>query len=340
MSHVDADVLEDNIEWLSQEYKSIFEDGSGAMTVNCGDVHEYLGMKLDFSIPGKVVVSQFDYVQEIIDAFEEAEPNIKANKATAAPEDLFKVDEDATKLEPDKAETFHSLVAKTLFATKRARPDTCTAVAFLSTRVKAPDADDWRKLVHLMTYLRGTAKLPLILSGDGSGILKWYIDAAYAVHPNMRGHTGSGMSMGTGFSLVSSTKQKLNTRSSTECELVGVDDCMPMICWTRYFLDAQGYGVTETVVFQDNKSAILLENNGTLSSGKRTKHINIRYFFISDRVKNGELKVVWCPTLDMVGDYATKPLQGKLFRKFRDLLMGRLSLKEFKDQNEKKSGTK
>ena len=80
---------------------------------------------------------------------------------------------------------FQSLVAKTLYATKRARPDTCTAVAFLTTIVKEPDLEDWNKLSHMMQYIRGTRQLPLILSADGTHILKWWVDAAFAVHPNM-----------------------------------------------------------------------------------------------------------------------------------------------------------
>ena len=88
--------------------------------------------------------------------------------------------------------------------------------------------------------------------------------------------------MGLGFPISVSTKQKLNTKSSTESELVGVNDMMPIIIWTRYFLLEQGYGVVENLILQDNKSSILLERNGKASSGKRTRHINIRYFFITD----------------------------------------------------------
>jgi hypothetical protein len=63
---------------------------------------------------------------------------------------------------------------------------------------------------------------------------------------------------------------------------VGADDFMPAICWTRYFMKAQGYDIKDTVLFQDNKSSILLEKNGKASSSKRTNHINIQYFFITD----------------------------------------------------------
>ena len=224
-------------------------------------------------------------------------PKDAAPRAVLHPENLFKIDEDCEKLQPKKAVEFHNLVAKTLYATKRARPDTCTAIAFLTTRVRAPDKDDWKKLSHLMKYLRGTRSMPLILSANGSGILKWWVDASFAVHPNMRGHSGGGLSLGRGFPIVSSTKQKLNTRSSTETEIVGADDFMPAICWTRYFLEAQGYKVRDNILYQDNKSAILLEKNGKASSSKRTKHINIRYFFITDRVKEGRC------VIDLVSDW-------------------------------------
>ena len=87
-------------------------------------------------------------------------------------------------------------------------------------------------------------------------------------------------------------------------------------------MEAQGYQVQDNVLYQDNQSAILLEKNGKASSSRRTKHINIRYFFITDRVDKGDVSLVWCPTADMIGDYATKPVQGALFRKFRDQIMG------------------
>ena len=68
-----------------------------------------------------------------------------------------------------------------------------------------------------------------------------------------------------------STKQKINTRSSTEAELVGVNDAMDLILWTRKFIEAQGYAVADNVVFQDNQSTIRLQNNGKRSSGKKNK---------------------------------------------------------------------
>jgi hypothetical protein len=330
ISHKLTKVVDWIIEKLRQDFETIFEDGSGKMKVNRGKEHDFLGMHLDFSKPKKVKVTQFQYLEGVVESFKKIEPSPKnqSKKTSAAPEDLFKIDEDCEKLDKRKKEQFHNIVAKMLYATKRARPDTCTAVAFLTTRVRDPDKDDWRKMCHLMGYIRHTLYMPLTLSADGSGIIKWWVDGSFAVHPNMRGHTGGGVSLGRGFPIVVCTKHKLNTRSSTEAELVAVDDCMPAICWTRYFLKEQGYDVTDNILFQDNKSAILLEKNGKASSSKRTKHINIRYFFVSDRVAKGELKVEWISTKKMVGDYMTKPLQGRLFKEFRDTIMGVTSSKK------------
>ena len=97
--------------------------------------------------------------------------------------------------------------------------------------------------------------------------------------------------MGRGYPISTSTKQKLNTRSSTESEMIGVIDCMPSILWTRLFLESQGYDVTNNLILQDKNSAILLEKNGKASSGKRTKHINMRYFFVTNRIQKGDMSV-------------------------------------------------
>jgi KUP system potassium uptake protein len=126
-----------------------------------------------------------------------------------------------------------------------------------------------------------------------------------------------------------STRQKINTKSSTEAELVGVDDAMSLIIWTKNFLEAQGYHASDNVVYQDNQSAMLLERNGRASSGKRTRHVDIRYFFVTDRIQQKQMRVEYCPTEEMIADFFTKPLQGSLFRKFRTFLLNTRSVQSF-----------
>ena len=85
--------------------------------------------------------------------------------------------------------------------------------------------------------------------------------------------------------------------------------------------EAKGYQIDENVVYKDKQSTMLLAKSGRASSRKRTRHINIRYYFVADRIKDGELRVEYCPTGDMVADFCTKPLQGSLFRRLRDMIL-------------------
>ena len=101
-----------------------------------------------------------------------------------------------------------------------------------------------------------------------------------------------------------------------------VDNFMPAICWTPYFIVAQGYNVKDNPLHQYNKISIILEGNGKASSSKRKKHIIICGLNITDSVKNNEVSVVWCPTAGIIGEYITKRPQVAIFRKFRDQIMG------------------
>jgi hypothetical protein len=92
----------------------------------------------------------YEYIEEIIVAFDKADPNGGGSKTTAAPVNLFRIDEDCKKLDTKKSTEFHNIVAKTLYATKQARLDTCTPVAYLATRDREPNKDDWAKLTHLI----------------------------------------------------------------------------------------------------------------------------------------------------------------------------------------------
>jgi hypothetical protein len=128
------------------------------------------------------------------------------------------------------------------------------------------------------------------------------------------------MSLGKGSIIETSQKQKINTHSSTEAELVGCDDVVTRMQWTQLFIKAQGCSC-KTVLHQDNEAAMRLELNGKRSSSKRTRHLNIRYFYITDQLDQGWLTVRHCRTEDMIGDFFTKPLQGLHFRRLRALVM-------------------
>jgi hypothetical protein len=301
--------------------KSKYGDG---LTVHEGDVHDYLGVDHDYSEKGAVKLSMMKHLEKIFSDFPD---EIGKPSLTPASENLFKIrdpDENDTSkkwLEPERAKAFHHSVAQLLFVSTRVRRDIQTAVAFLTTRVKKPDEDDWGKLKRVLKYLKGTKHLRLRLSIDSLGVIRWWVDASYNVHEDCKGQTGAMMSLGNGAQISFSRKQKLNVRSSCEGELVGLDDAMPSILWARYFIEAQGYTVEQNIVYQDNKSTILLATNGRWSSNKRTKHIKSRYFFVKDKIDAGEMSVEYKPTGEMWCDVLTKPKQGQAFRKDRAMLM-------------------
>jgi len=122
----------------------------------------------------------------------------------------------------------------------------------------------------------------------------------------MHNHTGCLLMLGGGAVYTSSTKQRLNTNSSTEAELVCVNDAMAQILWTRKFLAAKRLDNSGSIIHQDNQSAMLLEKHGKSSRSKRTRHMDVRYYYINDYIAVKEVEVKYCPTGEMLADFFTK----------------------------------
>jgi hypothetical protein len=317
-SHVETRVNDEFYKWLQKMYGS-----HKKVTVTRGKIHEYLGMKLDYSVPGKLIIDMKKYVEEMLNEFK-IKLKTDDTAKTPAGDDLFdQKGGESKKLNEEMKAHFHTVVAKGLFLSKRARPDIQPTIAYLCTRVREPTEADFGKLLRMMKYLNGSRDEVLTLSADSLNVIKWYVDASFAVHKDFKSHTGAVMTMGGGAIQTLSRKQKLNTKSSTEAELVGADDAAVMILWTKYFMEEQGYAIEKNILYQDNKSAVLLEVNGRKSVGKRSRALNVRYFFLSDQVEKGNLRIEYCPTEEMIGDFFTKPLQGEKFERFKSAILGK-----------------
>jgi len=249
-----------------------------------GKVLDYVGMTFDFSIDGEVSVTMANIVKDIL-----SECGVTKERATPAAEHLFQVRDDAPKATVAESQYFHSFVARMLYLAKRVRPECLTAVSFLSTRVNCCDADDMAKLARLLGYLKKTPDRGITLRiGERLGV-NAYIDAAYGVHTTSgKSHTGCAIVLGESGPVYSkSSKQKIVTKSSTEAELD-----------------------------QDNLSCMALVKRGGPCS-ERSRHISIRHFWVTDRVKRGELGVAHKGTADMFANVLTKPVQGAQFIKER-----------------------
>ena len=315
VSHVDATEVEKFVQQMEETFGQ-----ETPLTVSRGQVHDYLGMTLDFRTKGEVQICMEHYINMML---QDAPEEMKGTATTPAAPHLFKVNnKDPQLLGPVKKKIFMHLVMQGLYLSQRGRPDIRTAIAFLCGRLHDPDEDDYKKLARMIQYLRGSKEMVLTLRASDEGIVQWWIDASYGVHEDMKGHTGATLSLGKGAIYSGSWKQRLVSRSSTESELIGVYDVLPQVLWTKLFLEEQGRLDTTTVVYQDNMSSILLERNGRSSSTKCTKHMHIRYFYVTEQVHNKAIHITHCPTEEMVSDFFTKPLQGSLFTKMRNYVMG------------------
>ena len=259
----------------------------------------------------------------MVEEFEEdTDVTLTRSYSTPAASWLFKIKE-AKQLCPKFTSYFRKYVMKTLWTSKRSRPDLETTMGFLTTRVQEPTKDDWHKLTRMMSFVKDTVEDVRTIGADNLHHLLTLIDSAHAVHAkDIRGHTGSISTMGTGVLDTKSSKQKMNTRSSTETEFVGTSEALPKSIYRCHFMEGQGYTIKWNVLGKDNESEIKLLKNGRDSCTWNSKHIAIKYFWVTDRVTDEKIIVEHCPTDQMLADYMSKPVQGSLFKTFRDVLMG------------------
>jgi hypothetical protein len=158
------------------------------LAATTGEVHDYLGLTIDYSKNNNVIFTMYDHLPE----------DMNGMSPPPASDNLFDVDDESPSLNEKESDFFHRSTARLLFAAKRARPDLQVAVAYLCTRVKSPNQSDYRKLTRVNKYLRLTVSIPLILGWDGTGKLTWSVDASFTVHKYMRSHTGAVITLGPG----------------------------------------------------------------------------------------------------------------------------------------------
>ena len=190
ISHVEEDVVRSVIQKIHKEFGQHSD-----LSMHIGKRHDYLGMILDFNSPGVLEIDMSDYIQVIL---QDTPSNLRGTSMVPAAKHLFTTRHDAPKINPQEQEIFHHLTMQLIYLSQRGRPDIRTAVAFLSSRVANPDQDDYMKLGKVIKYLENTMHLTLRLQADKSNLLQWWVDAAYANHPDMKGHTGATFTMGHG----------------------------------------------------------------------------------------------------------------------------------------------
>jgi hypothetical protein len=232
------------------------------LAATTGLIHDYLGIKpLTTVKKEKVKFTVYDYLEDILDEMPE---DMNGTAPTPASDNLFDADEDLPRLNAKESDFLHRTTARLLFAAKRARPDLQVAIAYLCTRVKSPSQSDYRKLTRVVKYLRLTISIPLVLGWDGTGQLRWSVDASFAVHKDMRSHTGAVLSLGQGALMSMSLKQKINTKSSMEAKLVGVDDAMNFVEGIQLFVEQQIKSINNDSVLKKLRCDFVIEQDNTV----------------------------------------------------------------------------
>ena len=315
--YVDDLFISSDTEAILDEIVSSLRSKYGEVTSHKGKEHNYLGIAWDFKTAGQVTLSMHGYVEETLRKY-----GVHVRHKTPATDNLFNSDPGSPPLTAAKQELFHSATMTLHYLAKRVRPDILTATSFCATRVLHPTEEDEEKLDRILGYLLGTKTQTLILRIGDSCEVRAYVDSSFGLYPDGKSITGAVIMLGNAPIFFKSSKQKIVTRSSTESELVGISDTLSQILWAREFLIAQGLRLGPAILFQDNMSTIFLANKGR-STSERTRHIKIRYFFITHYVDNKEIKIEYMPTTRMIADIFTKSLHGTLFKKLSAAITGR-----------------
>jgi hypothetical protein len=218
ISHMDPNVASSILDQLKARFDR--------MTITYGLEHMFPGMRIRYTGKGTAIINMKQYLDE---ALAECGMDITREVTTPALKDLFDVDDTSPRFSKAEGEVFHILRAKLLYVLLRARVDILFPIIFLCTRAA-----------------KSAKQNKNILGANNLGKMRSWVDAAFAVHPDMKSHTGGVMSFGTGGLACKSGKQKLVTISSTEAETVGASAYLPDTLLVKMFLKAQGYTIRDS----------------------------------------------------------------------------------------------
>lgn len=292
-----------------------------AYTVNEGPVLEYLGLRAEFG-ENRVFVSQPGYVEKIL---EEA----GANELTPSPlpyqANLFDVDQESPQLKPKEASRFVTVTMMINYLATRTRPDVKLATAYLTTRLREPTQADWTKLIKVVRYLKGTVGMGLTFHASNT-TLSCQADASHGLHRDGRGQLGFCLWLGSKASAPFMTLCKradAAATSSTHAEALALYraalDLTPLI----WLMEQLGFKQQDPVmVGQDNQSLTRIVQRGPGWGGK-SRHFELKFWWIKDLEDAGLLKLHYVKSEDQVPDGFTKPLDGKRFTAWREMVLGK-----------------
>ena len=306
-THVKREVLDKELELIGKQF-------SGYKVSDCNKF-TFLGMTIARNQNMDVIITMMDYTNKLC-----KQHNITTISEIPGSKDLFDADSSDLLNDVEKGK-YHTAVYQCLYLAKKCvRCDILVYASYLSSKVNNPTEKNKLQLLKLLSYLYGTMDRGIIYRGGAPFIPVVYGDAAYMVHDDVRSRGGTIIMLCDGPIEAHSTKQSILTKSSTESELVNLDDTAMYTMDTRRLMTAMKETLEPTTVYQDNQPVISLIRAGKPKS-MRTKHISMRYFTVCDYIKEGNIVVKWISTKQMLADILTKPLGGTVFKALRDIIL-------------------
>lgn len=280
-----------------------------------GELHYFLGVNINQNQDGDVWIGQPVYTQTILEKF-----GMNNAKPVSTPADastkLVKATDDSDEVDNG---LYQSAVESLLYLSSRTRPDIAYAVSNVAQFSNKPNKQHWTAVKRIMRYLQGTSNFGLLYTKEESNECVGYSDADWAGNLDDRRST-SGYIFKINGAAVSwrSKKQSCVALSTAEAEYMALANTTQEAIWMRQLtIDLKNVPDKPLKIFEDNQSAMCIAKNPQFHG--RTKHIEIKYHFTREQVKNGTIELQYCRTENMIADMFTKGLLKEKFSKLRDM---------------------
>jgi hypothetical protein len=318
---------DDRNEWLNdkQKLKSKYE------LSELGELNHILGMKITSSLSSnstrKLIISQDSYIQDKLDLFNFDQcntvtaPEIKSSSSTSTSSSSTR------SLTENEVHTYKMMVGSLIYASISTRPDITHATNMVARSMSAPSLDNLTQVKRIFRYLSGSRSLGLLYSSPLSHNHQQAVEITGYCDSDWGGDKSDGKST-TGFctkingNLISwqTKKQPTVAQSSAEAEYMAINDVAKEIMWIRMILtELHVKIITPTIIYCDNQPAIRISKND--SDHDRTKHINIKHYYIKELINEGHIDLKWISTHHQLADIFTKGLAAPTFTTLRAQLM-------------------
>ena len=272
----------------------------------------------------EIKIDQKGYLQSILDQYKDDIASYKGQANSPCDDKIFRPVYNEVESVPVDPSAFASKLMKVRYLV-RTRPDIELVCSALCTRSKNPVVGDDNYLNRFLKYLKNTQELGIHINPNNLQTVA-YFDAGHAVHLDRKSQSGIIVCLSE-FGVpvhYRSVKQKLVATSSTEAELIAMYEGLDFVLWFRQIMEWMGCKQKTTIIFQDNTSTITIAYLGRGSSASKTKHINIKYFFVKSYIDNKTFEIQHLSRDNMIADFFASPRTGQNFRKVRDMIMHNL----------------